>query len=1579
MHRSDLSKAILILLFFTFFTLLSVNTAAEDEVLLPEEEAPKALFETNLGDADVDLYLDGTWTIDSSLGAVWGTPGPVSAAVPGFSSGFLFDQIPDLTLSLWLMDRYFFETSLSEDSDYNTYLFGYEGKEGELLQHARLGNTATFIESTPLMEVPDHPAGALGASATMETDISRHELLLRYQKTSRISRTYSGTSEIEELNLDPGEYIRGRYFLLPDEDIENAVVYLEDSDGEYTGDDGSTYREATEYEASVSAEEGFVALTSRPAGRVLVYYTKDSYSVGDSNIGQDALAGLNGSSQPDPSAAEEDFYWTAADYAGIDFDAELQVTVNGTTSLLLWDGGAWSPFEFQAVYSSTGASSGSTVEVELRESGAEEATASLEGEYGSGSLTLIPSGFNRASTRYPLADLIPEAYGPDREALLPWYLWYVQESGTSVISVPSSAIEGTVRVTVNGREEKRFSRLSDGTLEFFFTLYPSDSVEVSYELPDDTASGADLLFISSNSFNPFQRIPDLTLRADLGLRWNVDLDQGYSEEYDQSPGSLLATAGASLEKETAGFTINGGVSLGTHDTRGYLRLAGMDTGATGFSISGHTLFPAAPSASYAAASLGELSYTDYYKYLDTGGSSLQEYTWTPPSDQVYAYGDGNPVGPSVSLAEDDDIDGRVAVLDYSLDDGEWVGAQINAGDTLDLSGAAAVSFRYRLTNTGGGTPALIFRAGAVSEDIDDDGILDNESGAYDTGFDYNIAGDTLYVGGGGNGPRGEYGNGSEETEDADGNDLLNPEVSSRTVTLTPPSGTSVDGVWHTVYIPLSRAERSALSSTRAVQILLENSGVTSSGKLLIGEVQFQGTGFVPVNTNTSVSELSEYELESGEAPTQKLYAAYDLVDTRFNDGNDDQQVMRMEWSGGAAEAAGPLNEVPLSAYDTLRFYYRLEAATGDTEDIQLDIEGDEGTFSISLNTINTSTEWSEVEVDLANRTVSVQGDTPASSTVSGSRDIVVRRARISTSTSDGVLFLDELHLADPVSAADFGVVSSARYSRPGEILSAGGIPLLGNFTWAGSSRIASSGFGTGFSAADGRVYRVYQEAAFSTLWSRADLSLTVREGESGVETAGSHSLTIPENGPVQLNENYSHEPSGSTFSYSRGDALRLSLPGFSAAAGAAVSGDEESLTQTWTAAASADSRFISLSPSLSFSNTLTDTVLDPENYGAGWMNATELLLYREDSTPGSRSVYLDLPLESTPSNDLNLSLASSASSARYGTEERLQLDSMETLFSLEGVLFPMHPYQLKYLLSYNRDFSGEWSTASFNRGEHAFSGDISSWAETAGSQGYFLTSLPGREIFFQSEKDRFTSGTEGFEEAQYSPSLNLSLKRPFSSRFSDLIIPSTLSFSTGRDYLREYDTVSSSFTTATSATMTAVNLTGTMGAYPLVSWYESDEIITSVNVTTLQEEELEVAWSADNTLRLYGHDDGTLSLKNSFSWDSDYNGITWNSSFEMRWFQNVENPLQLPLPINLIPDGDQRLRHTSELEFELSPGDESWERSGSLKQSGALLFGAQSSIEVYAAFGFDSTGMDGYDSSLNFFALEAGITGVFSF
>ncbi len=74
-----------------------------------EEEAPESIFSTQLGDSDVDFYMKGTWDIfmAGSIGYNVSDGEFISTPIENMDPGFQFSQIPDLTMSLWLMDRYF--------------------------------------------------------------------------------------------------------------------------------------------------------------------------------------------------------------------------------------------------------------------------------------------------------------------------------------------------------------------------------------------------------------------------------------------------------------------------------------------------------------------------------------------------------------------------------------------------------------------------------------------------------------------------------------------------------------------------------------------------------------------------------------------------------------------------------------------------------------------------------------------------------------------------------------------------------------------------------------------------------------------------------------------------------------------------------------------------------------------------------------------------------------------------------------------------------------------------------------------------------------------------------------------------------------------------------------------------------------------------------------------------------------------------------------------------------------------------------------------------------------------------------
>ncbi|WP_455382942.1 hypothetical protein, partial [Salinispira pacifica] len=130
-------------------------------------EAPTALLQSKIGDADVDLYASGSWqtTISASLaigihpelGNGSGYQFPYT--FPGMDPFSFLNQV-DLTISLWVLNRYFFQTSFLDQFTLNTFLLGYQGRKGEFVQKVLLGNTLMPFSQYPFLTIEgtEYPA-----------------------------------------------------------------------------------------------------------------------------------------------------------------------------------------------------------------------------------------------------------------------------------------------------------------------------------------------------------------------------------------------------------------------------------------------------------------------------------------------------------------------------------------------------------------------------------------------------------------------------------------------------------------------------------------------------------------------------------------------------------------------------------------------------------------------------------------------------------------------------------------------------------------------------------------------------------------------------------------------------------------------------------------------------------------------------------------------------------------------------------------------------------------------------------------------------------------------------------------------------------------------------------------------------------------------------------------------------------------------------------------------------------------------------------------------------------------------------
>ncbi len=600
---------------FFFSTLILVLTAfrgfSENSAPLPSEEAPTSIFSSKIGDSDVDLYLSGYWKINltGGLGFSWDSTGSGIEATPfpGFSSTPVFSQEPDITLSLWLQNQYFFELSFIDDYALNTFLFGYNAAhENDFLQKVRIGNTDIGSGSYSLLNIPAAGADSLGAMAEFKGPNSQHEAVVRFDPAEKMEKSFKGSYEILKTRLPLQAWVKGSFFILPDKGVENLHVYIEDTSGPYTDSNLLHYRLATDDDAVISAEEGYVFFKEPQDTNIAVYYTKNGASVGDSSLGKGSLAadsdGLGNPTGTVDASATEDFYFDMPKYLGLDMSsAALSRTINGQTALLLYQPGQFSPFEMLSVYqlSFDVPVDGTPFDILLtgRNLSTGEKTSFAKGPVDKTVMFFHSSTDNALrspANRYPFADKTGsgvDLYGhdmstagspPDKELLLEQY------EKVTAYNLGQNVLDGSVEMTVQGIADDRFTFDSKtGNVSLLFIPAADDSIDFYYRTKAAASRGGDFLAAVGNHFD----ISDnLSAEIGAGIRWNVS-GGSYTEKQNESPGSILASAGLSYTGEAVQADINGGVSFYSPDTTGTFRLLGMDAPDTSVPATSSGLYP----------------------------------------------------------------------------------------------------------------------------------------------------------------------------------------------------------------------------------------------------------------------------------------------------------------------------------------------------------------------------------------------------------------------------------------------------------------------------------------------------------------------------------------------------------------------------------------------------------------------------------------------------------------------------------------------------------------------------------------------------------------------------------------------------------------------------------------------------------------------------------------------------------------------------------------------------------------------------------------------------------------------------
>lgn len=1537
--RLNISKLISFFLFISTLYIYPQDT--EDELSgfkTVDEESPEAIFDFKIGDSAVDLYITGSWEANFIFTSGFLIRPDFGVSLldqfPDFETGFLFEQVPDLTMSIWLMNRFFVEFSVLGSFDNNRFLMGYEGEEDEFLHHIYIGNKDINIDPYPFISTPDQGESSIGAEAEFLSGNSIHELLLRFDNNDEGKVTFIGHNEVTEERIQLNEFIKGCFFKLPDEDVDNLTVYIEDPDGNYTdSNDGKRYRKAGLEDATLDSERGLVILKEEPTGRVFVYYTKNGLDVGDSSLGRYSIPEIypDGLLNPD-NPVHIDWGETIAYQSYDSMGNRWRATISSDDCLLLWEPGSFSPFEIESYYYLP----------EYAPDDAWRILVRLVDREGSDEIETLPNinfslnttdnyfhAYKTINLRDDLNNLYPFfnmdgytnewLYGPYSNSIEGRSDYEILLSILNPVSgffLDSNVLPGSVQVFRNGAEETRFEvNYNTGEVIFQTEINPNDRIEIYYKKSGALLNNGDLLFVWGN------RVPlneNLNLQLAAGFRWNI-LPGAYSDTAYSRTGALISSINLEGEYEHFSYNFQTAVSYTNPDTTGILKLTGMEKEGLDVSLNENSAYPASPpdrdinGTVMTSSNRGMLYYKDYREYDLLGSYTLHSSSWGLPGSQDYPYENGSKIGPyNVSDSSEDSVDSSL-VLDFDLTGTKsWVGIQIpvyQGDNVVDLSSLKGFMLSYKAMDVSGNFDVHI-EIGEIDEDLDNDNKLDKENSEYSTGFVFNDSSNNvyLYVG---DGPRQE-GNGQLDSEDTDGNGFLDSGFDENTFQLDNFINVSSDISWDLKSHIFTEDERKKLKRSRAIRIIITGSG---SGRLLIDKLFLSGTTFAITKQNSNntvtVQEIREEMAQDRPSSENELINTHSIVRDIFHSSGEIQKVLEIEWGVNAANDPWTVRGYTETGtegavYRDLNMFIRfpvIDITPIDSECtftfMLLDSDGKGITWRFSHEPFS---DWRELKLELDKKRLYIGGNLIENADISldssyGSLNELSVSATSSGLVNQALLYLDELYLTEPEGAIGGALSLDTELSFPGTVLELNGIPVFSDITFREYIYAVSPGF----SPLYGRPSQAWDtssltELSFGLFFVFFDLYFRAEGTDDSFDFAGGHEIDFPRfDFPVMFTDSFDYGTYSYGIEFERNNTLNLKFNKFNFGSSTGAMTRESILSQNWDLdfdiSNDADTVFIY---SIGFTQSKDGYDHKEDNYFDSWIHTYKYILPWKYGEPVERT------------GNMNINLPSFTEP--FGAEFDFTVSYKSTeIHPRSRVQFNYINYNLSFPIIINKNsgftvtpgYTREGSNSDTQNSEGEIFHDFGIMWYSFYLQTYVCNQPPFYEIWSEKTRDEFKRRSGKAEEAFYYPLVYIELTRRISSHITSLFLPTKFEVSAGRTFEKDHDLYmflnKYNFLYQTNS----INLFGKYGSYPVFKFYNIDEFINSFEMTLTYKENGSLKsceYEVDNILSFEGRNENILTLENYLTilYDGDRN-LTDRFSTGFKWFIYPENGIRMPL------------------------------------------------------------------------------------
>jgi hypothetical protein len=1489
-----LRRAIIIILIFIPFVVFGQEQPADEEN--PQEiaaepytepdmddlryrisgEARPTLMKGSLGSSDVSLFAAGSWMGDLSVNfGVSHSDLGVGFASP--ESPLLFKQEVDLSLSLWINNRWFVEANFEDDSKQNTYKAGYQGQPGEFLQYAVVGNAGLDFPLFPYLDLGGDSPSSFGLYSRFGTSDLAVHALFRYDAASREEKTFTGGREKTYSDLQPQDTLRGISFVLPDPDINPKItIYIEDDKGTIHDITGRRWRYAARTEYAFSRAQGLLELSIRPSGMVAVAYSKGGDNrPWNTSMGTYSTSGFLAEVQKQFDPAYTLIKLENYPQCGGGAVPGDVIFGGSVHALVVYQPGAFSPFEKRNRYdapSSTSekavllrTSSGGEISgfelIRLEDAAVIDLTLFTGAVSQKGVYELVKKdGSNKLrdlQNLWPLAGEYPEIYLPSSNVFSgDIVIRFTNLSGSSGYFIGADVIPGSVHVWRSGIQYTDFNyNQSSGEVAINGPVGQNETIRITYlKRSEGTTLGsiaAGLGAVYHRGASPF------SAGAAVGVRWNITED-AFTEEDNSSPGSVGISAKTAWEYDYLKAKITAGFAFIQTDTTGLYRAAGMEGNEIIISLTPETSFISNTPNGYSFSNRSDLIFRNYNNNTVLG-NTLMYLDWN--ADIVSGINRPYPV-------KDRQLGNtQVLAAEFDLEENEWTGFQVPIyNDAGILSRAKEIEIPFRFYDFNQNPPEnfkVIVQIGSLS------------------GKDFTYTENTDFI--------------LEEllfTDDWTG------------ISTAPYTDTSFDYKERIARFTLTDEDRLKLGNAKYLRIIIVNSDVKEvTGRFLLAPPIARGAAFRPVTYSAGIingnpsDELSAIEtFDSG----LTLSSAYGDTINKLHPNDTAQRVLKIDWknmpNGVSAGVDGRTAELPLADYRELSFFVKTDkprinetltfiAAAGQNSlsDYQLKAE-------IPLSAFQAG-RWSKVTIRYQgnDRGITVDGKKvmspppeyyPKKALVDNqgrrtSYIAVLFNPSSGVQLEDGNVCIDEIILEDSIMYYRMNAGTAVEYSRPGTMVSIGNIPVLADFNVY--TNVES----------EGRAQSETDEQDFSgSLTNRSGAGISV----FGVKAAGNYAFTTAQDtylwsadhslsrtiGPFSVKETFSLSPQDSNARHNFNMAFSSD---FHAKFEADALYDYSRLWQKWNAELGCTPQNEYIPSAVINSQAVwarNDITAEMGNYGNFWLETWETLVpdtgkdadarktqTRFILTQRTKPIGAVISLEGNTNSVRGNNVTQSNSSAFLDIPVAVKKTNVN--FRM-GRGFKRHLYYFgedikddsgKFFESI-KDFSSVWK---FFPGYSLFAPEM----ETVMYEG--LDASPSADsAFYSSFNDHFST----------------KISLPMIYNPSAFVLPNKINFQIERTLEQKMDTRTDKLNLGAGLGFYAINMFGNLGYRPIFKFYQTDEYSHSIDAAVFIPKNEDITYRIQSVLNagFKGAGGGVLSFVNTYTIRSE--GY-WLESFVSGW------------------------------------------------------------------------------------------------